>query len=483
MGMGLLDDAAEIADRLRAADRVHVVSHIDADGLASGAVATEALDRAGIDHDIEFVKTLTEDETRRVAEADHELVWFVDLGAGVVPLLEELGVACCIADHHVPEGEGSLHLNPHLHGLEGSRWISGGGAAYLVARELPGDHRDLAATAIVGAVGDLQDRDRGRLVGGNRLLVEEAREAGALATRIDTRYYGRETRPVPKVLEYADDPVIPGVSGRERAANGFLEDLGIPTKLDGEWRGWRDLSRSEKTTIISGVARRLLEKGFGAEAVDRLVGEVYVLADEEPGTPVRDATEFSTLLNSCGRYQEYETGLAVARGDRDEAYDRALQLLRGHRANLVDGINLVQDQGIEEREHLQTFHAGDGIPETIVGIVAGMMYNTEGVRRDLPIVAFAEADPGEVKVSSRATQALVEAGVDLSEVMNVAADAVEGGGGGHAPAAGATIPEGEEERFLDRVEEAVERQLDGEPAEGAAEVGADEAASEGVLEG
>lgn len=469
MGMGMLDEARNLAERLDEADRVHVVSHIDADGLASGAVATETLERAGIPHDIEFLKTLQESDVDRLAGEGHDFVWFVDLGAGVVPRLEEQGLDYGIADHHVPKGEGRNHLNPHLHGLEGARWVSGAGAAYLVARELAPTHRDLAAVAVVGAVGDLQDRDRGRLVGLNRLLVQEARKAGHLATRIDTRYYGRETRPVPKVLEYADDPVIPGVSGRSSAATGFVKDLGIPVKLDGEWRGWRDLSRKEKSTIVSAVARRLLEKGFGYEAVDRLVGEVYVRTREEPGTPVRDATEFSTVLNSCGRYGEYETGLAVARGDRGEAYEHALQLLRGHRRNLVDGMKLVQDQGLEEREHLQTFHAGDGIPETIVGIVAGMMYNNEGVRRDLPIVAFAEADPGEVKVSSRATRSLTEAGVDLSEVMHVAAGAVGGQGGGHAPAAGATIPGGEEETFLQVVDEAVKRQLRGDGAEDAAE--------------
>lgn len=44
----LADHAGAAADRLRAADRVLLASHIDADGLTSAAIAASALFRAGI---------------------------------------------------------------------------------------------------------------------------------------------------------------------------------------------------------------------------------------------------------------------------------------------------------------------------------------------------------------------------------------------------------------------------------------------------
>jgi RecJ-like exonuclease len=321
------------------------------------------------------------------------------------------------------------------------------------------ENRDMAHVAIVGSVGDLQDTDAGRLVGMNATIASDAEAAGGLARAIDTRYFGRETRPLARMLQYADDPCVPGVFGRHTEACQFLETLGVPTHEGDAQRRWGHLSRDERSRVLSAVAKSLLTRGYGAKSVRRLVGEVYVLRGEAPGQPVRDAKEFATLLNSTARYGEADTGLAIALGDRDDAYARGLELLQGHRANLVAGIQLARERGLTERDHFQWFDAGASIRETIVGIVAGMMLNAEGVRRDLPVFAFADAEPGLVKVSGRAPRALVSQGLSLAEVMRVAAAAVGGAGGGHAPAAGATIPRARMREFLDAADAAIEAQL------------------------
>ncbi|MFW5903445.1 MAG: recombinase RecJ, partial [Halolamina sp.] len=56
----LADRAAAAARRLRDADEVLLASHIDADGLTSAAVATTALERAGIPVATTFEKQLDE---------------------------------------------------------------------------------------------------------------------------------------------------------------------------------------------------------------------------------------------------------------------------------------------------------------------------------------------------------------------------------------------------------------------------------------
>ena len=76
----------------------------------------------------------------------------------------------------------------------------------------------------------------------------------------------------------------------------------------------------------------------------------------------------------------------------------------------------------------------------------------------MPIIAFAKADDG-VKVSARADRSLGERGLDLSIIMNRAAEIVGGYGGGHNVAAGATIPVDKEDQFLDIVEDMVASQL------------------------
>src|SRR5207253_9493206 len=52
--------AQEIAERVRASPLVRIVTHIDTDGITGGAIASEALDRAGITHEVAFVKKLDE---------------------------------------------------------------------------------------------------------------------------------------------------------------------------------------------------------------------------------------------------------------------------------------------------------------------------------------------------------------------------------------------------------------------------------------
>ncbi|MFO7832957.1 MAG: DHHA1 domain-containing protein, partial [Halohasta sp.] len=105
------------------------------------------------------------------------------------------------------------------------------------------------------------------------------------------------------------------------------------------------------------------------------------------------------------------------------------------------------------------FDAGTRIRETIVGIVAGMAVGAPGVRRDLPIVAFAEKSETDIKVSARGSHQLIRKGLDLSVVMREASRAVDGDGGGHDVAAGATIPAGRQREFVDHANEAIGEQL------------------------
>ena len=130
-----------------------------------------------------------------------------------------------------------------------------------------------------------------------------------------------------------------------------------------------------------------------------------------------------------------------------------------HRRNISSALQYVkQNDLIRVRRYIQYFDSGDNIKDTVVGIVAGMILGEKGFRKDIPMLAFAAADDG-VKVSARADRSLGERGLDLSKIMAEASSKVGGYGGGHNVAAGATIPEGKEEEFLDIVEGMVRAQL------------------------
>jgi len=463
----LADRARRCADCLRAADEVLVASHIDADGLTSAAVAATALERAGIPFEVRFEDQLDDEAIADIAATDYETVLFTDFGSGQLDAIVEHERAGAftpvVADHHRPaDADTEFHLNPLLEGIDGASELSGAGAAYVLARALADgtDNRDLAALAVVGAVGDMQ-ASGGELVGANAKVAAEGVAAGALETGQDLAMYGTQTRPLHKLLEYASDVRIPGVTGSERGAIEFLESCGVEVRSDGEWRRWADLDRGEKQTVVSALLQRAIERGIPASKVESLVGTTYTLAREAPGTELRDASEFSTLLNATARYDRADVGLAVCLGDRDEALAAARDLLREHRRNLSNGLEWVKSEGVTREEHLQWFHAGDEIRETIVGIVAGMAVGTSGVDSGVPILAFAEKaeEPDAVKVSARGTPALTRAGLDLSAVMSEAAASVGGEGGGHDVAAGATVPAGREADFVAAADRIVGDQL------------------------
>ena len=473
-----LDDrAAACAERLRAADSVVLASHIDADGLTSAAIASTALSRADIPHEVVFKKQLDETEIASIAAMDCETVLFTDFGSGQLDVISRHVSAgdfeAVIADHHQPSApedctdavtdtdgyaDFECHCNPLLVGIDGASELSGAGASYVLARALDAGNTDLAGLAVVGAVGDMQATS-GQLTGANTAIVEEGIEAGVLTEGKDLTLYGTQTRPLPKLLEYSSDVHIPGISGDESGAIAFLNDLGLELRVDGEWRTWVDLSADEKRTVASELVQRALRRGVPASKVERLVGTTYTLPTEPEGTELRDASEFSTLLNATARYERADVGVAVCLGERGEALQRARRLLANHRRNLSEGIEWVTEQGVTDREHLQYFDAGDRIRETIVGIVAGMALGSDGISREKPILAFAEKSETDLKVSARGTGPMVGRGLDLSVVVGEAARSVGGDGGGHDIAAGATVPAEKKDAFLDTADEIVARQL------------------------
>jgi RecJ-like exonuclease len=475
----LAERAAACADRLREAESVLLASHIDADGLTSAAVASTALERAGIPFDTVFEKQLDETAIARIAATDHETVLFTDFGSGQLDDIVEYAddFTPVIADHHQPaEAETRYHCNPLLEGLNGASELSGAGAAYCLARALGGaDNRDLAALAVVGAVGDMQAGVDG-LTGANEGIVADGGEAGVLREGTDLAMYGRQTRPLPKLLEYANDVRVPGITGNESGAVRFLSDLDVDLRVGdaadqsdegrpktGEWKRWVDLTADERRTVASALLKRAVSSGVPADHVNDLIGTTYTLTAEAEGTELRDVSEFSTLLNATARYERADVGLAVCLGDRGAALERARTLLRNHRRNLSNGLEFVKSEGVTVEEHVQWFDAGTNIRETIVGIVAGMALGVDGVRSDRPIVAFASVDEAdgedELKVSARGSHALVRQGLDLSAVMQEAARSVGGDGGGHDVAAGATIPADERAAFVTAVDELVAAQV------------------------
>ena len=474
---GLWSEAQRAAKALKSATSVVIASHIDADGVSAAAVAKRSLERCGVRSGARFFKKLDDDAIKSLAASGADYVWFTDLGSGSVAKLE--GMACIVSDHHVPEtcGPGAkrggqallsdfssvIHVNPQMHGLSGATELSGAGSTFLVSFAMDDRNMDLVGLAILGAVGDLQDQKTRRLEGLNAVLVKAGEEAGELRAVDDIRYFGRETRPLHKMLEYSSDPFLPRITGNEENALSFLLELGIELKDGDAWRSWTDLEDRERRSIITALSDHLEQNRRRPEVIQRLTGEVYEFRREAKGSPLRDAKEFSTLLNACGRHGKAEVGLKICMGDRQDSLQEGIALLRDHRSALSKALTWAKGSGVIRMKNIQFFDAGDEIEDTIVGTVAGMLLGSEGADRTAPMVAFAEStefsSTPKSKASARGTQELVSRGMDLSAAIRSAAEKVGGVGGGHNIAAGATIPDDRKEEFLESLDRIVGDQL------------------------
>jgi RecJ-like exonuclease len=464
----MLQRLEELAQAFREAMQegkvVRVVTHNDADGLSAGGIIHRAMLREGYPVQTRSIKQLEEEVLADLAEEGPEVVVFVDLGSGLLREMERHlgGKDIFILDHHQPrEGENSVPMvNPHLYGIDGSREVSGAGVAYLFARALNKDNRDLADLAIVGAVGDIQDGD-GRLRGVNQEILRDAVEAGVIRVEKDLRLFGRQTRPLYKAIELTTEPFIPGLSGSESACVQFLGDLDIPVKKDGRYTMLADLSREERKRLTTALILKMIEHKVPPKLAESIVGEVYTLLREEKRTPLRDAKEYATLLNGCGKHESNGVGLAVAMGERGRLYQRALEMLQEHKGYLANcyswvssNLDRIRDGGV-----VYYFHAGTEISENVIGTVASMVLNSRILSPIKPIIAFSDTEDGAVKVSARGTRDLIEAGLNLGKAMHYASDRVGGEGGGHDIAAGAKIEKGREMEFLKYVKEEIGKQL------------------------
>lgn len=429
---------------------IKIVSHMDADGIAAASILSKTLDREGIAHTVTCVKL---DQLPDITS--DSLIILSDLGSGQLNQLSHLVHPVIILDHHPPlpmKRENFIHINPAFFGYDGSSDISGAGMAYLFSRAVNRENRDLAPVAIVGACGDMQNF--GNLSSLNRDILRDGEQLGLLHHEDDILLYGRYTRPLFKSLQYFSDPYIPGISGNEQACKHLLTELEIGS-------GERDISRvtlsmlsfEEKRKLASELVRRSLQKvpnSLGTYLPQMIIGETYSLLQEEGDSPLRDACEFATCLNACGRRDRSEVGIEVAKGNRGIYYHMMIALLQEHRAAIAQAIDHLSQEKVRKINHLQILDA-EGVSDTIVGTVAQMLLGQNGIDPYLPLLLYTPSEKNQdvFKISVRCSRLLRYQHIHLGTLIRKAASQAQGEGGGHAPACGAYIPRETLEPFIE----------------------------------
>jgi len=466
-----LKNASEAAEAIKKCvennETIHVISHFDADGLAAAGIVGKALLRLGATFRVRIEKWIDEKVTEQVTLDKPSLTIFTDFGSGYLDLLNSKlsDYALVILDHHQTISEPSstfVQVNPHIHEIDGSRDLSGAGVAYLVAKALDEKNKDLASIAVVGALADLQDKYEQRKLGGiNEHIVEDAVNEGFLNVETDLLFFGRETRPIHKALACTTSPFIPNISGEEDKSLAFLASLGIAPKHGEKWRALRDLSEDEKKNLFSGIADYLASKGFPSDTALGLIGKVYTLTSEEPWTPLRDAREFAVLLNATGRMDRSSLGVAVCMGDREKALEQANKVLEEYRRTITKYLSWLNEkpERIGELNSIYVVKGEDFIDENVIGAVSSIL-STSLPNPEKPLIAYSFV-PGEdqIKISARTLDMMTNRGLNLGEIMRVAAEKYSGRGGGHNIAAGAQVPVKNLDSFVKFVNDLVKMQL------------------------
>ncbi|HJJ94155.1 MAG TPA: DHH family phosphoesterase, partial [Methanocorpusculum sp.] len=393
---------------------------------------------------------------------DDTLKVFTDLGSGQQGLLEEAGINpdnVVILDHHVsqpaPNGTEYFEVNAQSYG-EDYHKCSAAGITYLVARRMNPENTDLSKLAVVGNVGDMMARETGRLTGIAHWIAEDAEAHGHLKMIQGLNCYGLSTRALHLSLSNCDDPVIPGISGKPAKAIEFLCRIGVYDTPSAA-RTFEELSEDEARKLASNVAQQMIANG---ESIERLFAEQYFFFDEAEKTPLRNASEYATMLNACGRWAKPAIGAAVCAGDRGVHYREAEHMLRHHRSMIRELCEYILETGVERAGPIQTINIGDRYPDTIVGIGAGMALSKLNTNKPILVLCEVADEPDFLKASMRTYEKVLRRGVDLQDALCTAAAEFGGSGGGHNIAAGAYIPKGCEDDFIRRVSELIQAQLD-----------------------
>ena len=464
----LTDALKHFCEKLRTSveggNEVSIITHLDADGIIAGSIMAMALRRMGARYSVRAVSDMNSSVVENMKADGRDFYVITDLGGGWASNLRKaLDNKWVIIDHHeiteeeiLTDDEAQI-LNPWKFGIDGGREVSAGGMAYMVASTLDLKNRDLSAIAVVSAVADRQDQgDKRSFFGLNAEILKTAQSLGLVSVDIDIILAGRETRTPHEALAYTLFHYIDGLTWNSEACYVLLKNAGIKLKDNGgRWRVLAEFSQEEKSAIVEAVAKFVgsSDKRLSEILLDDLIGYVYTLAREDKRSLLRDAREFSTMLNACGRIGRAGVGIALCMGDRNTALSTGEEIMSTYKMTLRNNISTIfSEKWRLADDGKTTFVNGDGIlEEAMLGAVSSLLSRSPSFRGRVLFVRTLTND-GTYKFSSRKCLHC-KSQANLGVIMRQCSKALNGAGGGHSAAAGCSIPSSALEDFIAGIKE------------------------------
>lgn len=450
--------AAHAAHQFHLIDKnetIRLISHLDSDGIAACSLMVKALNIENRKYSISIVQQLGKEVLQQLAKEEYTYFVFTDLGSGQIDIIHEYlrGRKIFIFDHHQLQSqhvyEGTVQVNPLLYGIDGSKEISGAGVVYYVVRNINKKLEHYAHVALIGAVGDVQEEE-GNFHYLNNEILEMAKQEGTISVSKGLRFFGQQTKPLYKLLEYSTEVYIPGVTGSESGAIQFLQDIGIHPKSGREWKKISELTKGEMERLVA----HIILKRKGEPFPEDILGLKYTLTFEEEDSPTRDLREFSTLLNACGRLNKASLGIGACLNDA-KIKKRAFQALTEYRREIMQALLWYYDPKnnpqIIREDGFIIINAKDQVLGTIIGTLASIISKSKDVRENQLILSMAQLFDNTTKISLRIAGHHPRQDIDLKGMVIAMVQGLEGcEAGGHQFAAGAVIPSAMEPIFIER---------------------------------
>src|SRR3989338_4276493 len=153
-----LRKAAESFRQIDKKEAIRLVSHLDADGISAASIMIKLLSNDNRKYSVSIVQQLNSAVIKQLASEPYKCFVFTDIGSGLIDEIKETlkGKNVFILDHHSVADAADygdiVLVNPHLHGIDGGKEISGAGVVLKFACAVDSGMEEMSHIAIVGAL-------------------------------------------------------------------------------------------------------------------------------------------------------------------------------------------------------------------------------------------------------------------------------------------------------------------------------------------
>lgn len=423
--------------------KIRVVSHYDADGITSAAIICKMLYRSGYSFHCSLMRNPFDKGLERVSKEENNLIIFTDMGSGQIDTIEKIDAKSIIIDHHQIKREKTdenvIQINANLFGINGNYEACGATMSYFFSETFDIKNKDLVGLAIAGATGDKQYI--GGFRGFNKEIIEKGIKNNFLRQKTCIKLSGKT---IYESLFYSVDPYYSGLSGNKEKIEELLEKIGVLKDAT-----IKEMNEEQTRKLNSYLMLKLIENGCEKNILDTVIRKRYtsdIIFNCE-------SEMFADLLDSCGKGGNRGLGFASAMGD-NESFQKALSLEKEYKTKILDELLSLEKNGFMEKKNFRYFYSKNS---SLGGVIGGIATNFMlDIKK--PLISIVR-NKDEIHVSCRGNQHLVKRGLNLGDAMKKAAKKLDGHGGGHAIASGATIDSNKEEEFLDIVDKLIDEQM------------------------